>query len=198
MGTRGLNVIISENEVKVALYNQFDSYPGGQGANVLKFLQALKNREEFVKKVNKCSWIESDELKQLWVSAGADPESDFVSNAVSERFKELYPWLHRDCGADIYWHINSEENGLKTNNSLQFAADSLFCEWAYVVDFDNGFFEVYKGFNKSPLDKNERFSFLQKKPCEYYPVSLVKRYSLDDLPSKADFISYFDKDEYED
>lgn len=39
----------------------------------------------------------------------------------------------------------------------RFADDSLFCEWAYVLDMDNDTLEIYKGFNKKPLDASERF-----------------------------------------
>ena len=45
-------------------------------------------------------------------------------------------------------------------NTIDFAADSLFCEFVYVVDFDKNTYEIFEGFNKNFLDPNERFSFL--------------------------------------
>ena len=196
MGTRGLNVIVSEGEVKVALYNQWDSYPSGQGLTTLEFLRA-KLTKDFIRKVNGCSWMTPTASKALWVSVGADPNSDMVTWDVSEKFKEKFPWLHRDCGAKIYDLINESENGLQTQDNLEFACDSLFCEWAYVVDLDKNTFEVYKGFNTEPLPEGERFAFLNDK-CkgeEYYPVKFVKSYSLSNLPKNEEFLADLEPEE---
>lgn len=60
-------------------------------------------------------------------------------------------------GADVLKVIASAPNGVKLRNDYDFSRDSLFCEWAYVIDFDKNTFEVYQGFNEKPLDKSERF-----------------------------------------
>jgi hypothetical protein len=48
---------------------------------------------------------------------------------------------------------------------------------------------VYKGFNDKPLSKKERFfSLTEKDSNKYYPVKLVKKYKLDELPTKKAFL----------
>lgn len=196
MGTRGMNMIVVDGEFKCAQYNQFDSYTNGQGLTALKFLRDEMKFEQFKQKVLQSSWISEEEHKQLWIEAGAEPDSDMVDLDVSKKFKEKNLHLHRDCGANIYALIQNSANGLKLQNDIEFAADSLFCEWLYVVDMDKNTFEVYKGFNEKPLKKNERFHFLQKSG-QYYPVKLVKTYSLSSLPSDEDFKQDFAKKEDE-
>jgi hypothetical protein len=197
MGTRGLNVVVSGGQVKVANYNQWDSYPSGQGIDALTFLRE-EMKSDFKQKVDNCSWISEEEMKDLWKSVGHVSDDGWVSVEISKKFSEKYPWLHRDCGAQIYGFVQNSENGLKTRNSLDFAADSLFCEWAYVVDLDKKTFEVYKGFNKTPLTAEDRFFSLQKEGEDYCPVKMVKSYSLDNLPSDEDFIKECEpQEEYE-
>lgn len=191
MGTRGLNVIVSGGEVKVANYNQWDSYPGGQGLDALHFVRDQMT-PEFEVQVNKCSWISEEEMKELWKTVGEISDDGMVSVEVSKKFSEKYPWLHRDCGAQIYGYIHNAIDGLKTRNALSFAADSLFCEWAYVVDLDKAIFEVYEGFNKTPLTEEDRFFFLQKDGVEYFPVKLVKSFSMAELPTDDEFIKQCD------
>jgi hypothetical protein len=73
---------------------------------------------------------------------------------------------------------------------LEFAADSLFCEWAYVIDFDSNTFDVYKGFNTQPLKETDRFYFLEDKAeGNYHPVVIMASYCLDDLPTEKHFLA---------
>ena len=80
-------------------------------------------------------------------------------------------------------------------DNLDFAQDSLFCEWAYVVDLDAGVLEVYKGFQTEPHDHG-RFaqepthsgsrdsmneSAMSQGRTPYYPVALVRKVLLWDL-----------------
>lgn len=152
----------------------------------------------FREKVLACSWISEEEFQDLYVECGAERGAEWINMDVSNKFREKYLHLHRDCGADIYELIQKSENGLKLQNNIGFAKDSLFCEWGYVVDLDKNTFEVYSGFNKKPLTEGERFAFLNEK-CEeeYYPIKLVKSYSLNELPTEEQFIKDCDPPEEE-
>lgn len=202
MGTRNLQIVVQDGQVKVANYTQFDGYPGGQGLTALAFLRDSMKIEVFKQKVEQCSWMDQASYKAAWVTCGADPDSDMVGMDVADKFKANYLWLSRECGADIYNLIQASTNGLKVQNGVDFAADSLMCEWAYVVDLDKNTFEVYKGFNQTPLTPKDRFYFLSEKAHverrgnnQYYPVKIVKSYSLLELPSDDTFIEDFKEPE---
>lgn len=191
MGTRHLICVVTDKEYKIAQYGQFDGYPSGHGSEVLNFL--LKNKENllnsFKEKVKNCTVISPDEHKALWVECGADPESNFVTMDVSKRMEEKYLHLTREASSEILNIVNQTESGnLKVNKNLEFAGDSLFCEWGYVIDLDKETFEVYRGFNKEALNENERFYFLNDADEKYAPIKLLKEYSLHDLPSLEQFI----------
>lgn len=108
-----------------------------------------------------------------------------------KKFHEIYPFIDRDLGSEILKSINEcEDEVIYIRDDTKFAADSLFCEWAYVVDLDKRQLEVYQGFNHTPLTEQDRFFYLQKnkEDKEYYPIKLVKSFSLDKLPSGKDFL----------
>jgi hypothetical protein len=200
MGTRHLTCVVKGGEYKVAQYGQWDGYPSGQGSTILDFLH--KAPEGWERKIDGCTWIDGDELKAKWVECGADPDSDLVSFDVSSVFAEKYPELSRDTGARVLQLIADSDNGLKLENSLSFANDSLFCEYAYVVDLDKGTFEVYKGFNSNPLDAGERF-YSENPPrysydkTPYYPVKHKFTFQLSSLPSEAEFLATLEPEEVE-
>ena len=124
MGTRNLTVVVLDGEYKVAQYCQWDGYPSGQGATIAKFIEKEMDFKRFKKAVSNCSFLTEEELKKRWTDAGADG-SGWVGMDVSDSFKQTYPELHRDTGAEVLKMIQ-KRNGLKLHNAIEFAADSLF------------------------------------------------------------------------
>lgn len=171
MGTRNIIAVQYQGEYKIAQYGQWDGYPEGVGASVLNFLNAC-NIEEFKKAVSECEWatnIYIDEIEK------------------EEGWYKTHPELSRDTGGEILELILSGKRVLI--DSLEFVKDSLFCEWAYVVDLDSNTFEIYKGFNKNPLPEDARFYFGGSSDCGYYPVKVIKIYDIEHLPDLNIFIS---------
>lgn len=68
----------------------------------------------------------------------------------------------------------------------------MFCEYAYVIDFDKNTFEVYEGFNTTPLAETDRFyskELYEYANTQYYPVKLKASFDLSNLPDTDEFLS---------
>lgn len=192
MGTRHLIAVVKNNEYKVAQYGQWDGYPEGQGVRVLKFLQE-NDINHFAKQIDKCRFITDENFfKKAYEELGIVSNNGFITMEQSGIFNAKYPQLNRDMGAAILDYIMNHDDVI-LKNDITFADNSLFCEWCYVIDLDKNTFEVYEGFNKSPLSEYERF---YSNKCEngYYPVKHVISFSLNSLPSEEKFLSCFDEE----
>ena len=192
MGTRNLTAVYIDGEYKIAQYGQWDGYPEGQGLTALMFCRAIADKDaraEIAEKFRKCSWITQAEV---------DRRNAMITNGEVKNWGKEWPELHRDTGAEILAIVANSEKGLALKNDLSFAADSLFCEWAWVIDLDAGTFEGYRGFNETPLTEEERFYFLRdKEEGEYHGIKLAAKWSLDDLPTNDDFLDAFKEDDDE-
>lgn len=62
------------------------------------------------------------------------------------RYEDWYCLLRNTQGDLRHYHKGIEH----MIDSQEFLADSLFCEWAYIMNLDDQQFEVYRGFNKNP------------------------------------------------
>lgn len=181
MGTRALTVYKKNNEIKIAKYSQWDGYPSGLGADLLEAFKTL-GKETISNCVDRATFIDFD---------GTDKE--FIEKVnQTEDWPLVYPLLSRDTnGAAILKYLNDPDYGhYGMKNDLDFAADSLFCEWCYFIDFDSNVLEVYQGFNHEPLAEGERFYLKNDEGHKaaggemYYPVKLYMTYDLDNLPAE--------------
>lgn len=199
MGTRNLICVVLNGEYRIAQYCQWDGYPEGQGATVLDFLTNKMDRDRFESALKETKWITDEELTKLWKGFGADG-SGMVNLTVSNAFKEIHPQLDRDMGANVLEFIQESDYPIVLNDSIDFAKDGLFCEWAYVVDLDKNVLEVYSGFGKEKLPENSRFGNDMSEDG-YSTIGLVKTYDLIDLPDEETFVAELtpsDEDEDED
>lgn len=189
MGTRNLICVIQGNEFKVSKYNQWDGYPEGVGADICEWITDEYDSDRFKAGLKNCYEIDEDALKQLWVDAGMEPDNTdgFVDMSVSEKFAKSNPQLGRDMSTPILDLIMHSDGPLPFKNDLDFANDSLFCEWLYVLNIDTETLEVYTGFNRTEVTEG-RFTG-PVNDDGYAPVRLVAEFDFYDLPEKADFVA---------
>lgn len=152
MGTRNLTAVYLDGQYKVAQYGQWDGYPEGQGITALTFLRDKMDLELFKEALRNSSYIPSEELTALWKQYGAD-ENGWITMEDSDRMMEDHPEFSRNTGAGILEMIQNHSEGMKLQDSINFAADGLFCEWAWVIDLDAGTFEGYCGFGQTLLPR---------------------------------------------
>lgn len=176
MGTRHLTVVQFEGAYRVAQYGQWDGYPEGQGATVLEFLQSW-DRPTFEAKLRASTFLTDADLESI--------NAEIKSLSPGVQWQSKWPALTRDTGAKVLRLIHDSEPGIRLRNSIGFAGDSLFCEFAYVLDLDANTLEVYRGFRKEPLPECERFKDMPNPETSdgYYPICLAAKYPISDLPT---------------
>jgi hypothetical protein len=69
---------------------------------------------------------------------------------------------------------------------LDFASDSLMCEWVYVVDLDGGVFEIYEADRKGDPERVTDRGRLAE--AEVRGQLLTARFKFADLPDEAEFM----------
>lgn len=199
MGTRNLTMVIHKEETKIAQYGQWDGYPRGNGLVILTFLRNKKRVEKLTNKLKDVRFATAEDDKKVdkfLKSIGSNDGWMNVDQAV--KYNKKYPYVSRDIGAGILELIaNSKDKEIVLTDSTDFAGNSLFCEWAYVIDLDNRKLEVYEGFNREPLAEDERFAKVPKDEGEFTQVRLVKKYDLDKLPTNKEFVKELEKNDEE-
>lgn len=183
MSTRNLTMVILDGKYKVSQYGQYDGYPSHTGLNILKFLR-LVNLDKFKEKLTKLEYLVSDEEYDIYVKRYNKDKIEFPIG------------LNRTLGYKVLEHINDDTIELIILD-LEFASYSLHCEYGYVIDLDNNQFEIYYGFNQTPLNENDRFFSLQTETHEFYPIKKVLSYDLNNLPSDKNFLEECEKIENE-
>lgn len=189
-------MVIKDSKPVVAQYGQWDGYPSGQGSVILNFLRNT-DMDKFNKQLNRVRFInpkKEKEIKSFLKSIGC--KDSWMNMDQSAQYKQKYPLLSRDNGGAILEMITNSKgkNLLWVSNNSEFAGNSLFCEWAYVIDLDKGTFGVYKGFNQSPLTEKDRFFYLQDETKSgYYPVKKLTSFSLKKLPTVERFVEKCNK-----
>ncbi len=161
MGTRNLTKVIYKQKTKIAQYGQWDGYPEGQGAKVLRFLKK-NDMETFKKRLDNVKFLSSEELEDKLKSI--DITTEWIDINQDEDLEQHFPEIHRDTAAEIL-QLVYDGKATELKNDESFLEDGLFCEWAYVID----------------LDQNKLYVMADGN-------NIVGTFSIDNLPEEKQFV----------
>ena len=190
MGTHGCYGF-RKNGMDKLTYNHFDSYPDELGRTMVEFCKAT-------------SIPELNEIfdKLILVDESAKPTAEQIKECkqyydgnVSRKTVEDWYCLLRNAQGDL----DAYKNGLKYMiDNCGFIKDSLWCEYAYIINLDTEELEFWVGDQDKP-DIYNRYGV--ERDGNYYPCKMVASYPLATISlneySVQDFVDYMNKAEKE-
>lgn len=146
MGTRGLIGFKVDGKYS-GYYNQYDSYPEGMGFDIVEFIKnrllTKDNVDTMKRMVSNLEVVDSNDDPTLEdLSFYAEFHDKHVSNG-----KDWYSLLRKLQGSkclDAIFDCKLRH----MFDDIEFIKDSLFCEYAYFLNFDNNTLDIYDGFQK--------------------------------------------------
>ena len=175
MGTRGLYGF-RKNGIDKTTYNHFDSYPDWLGRNVIEFcknhsVHEMNNIFDKIIMVDRDNTPTEEQINEC-IKNGC---SDF---SVSTGQKTDWYCLLRNCQGDLECLARAENHAYMEDNR-NFIKDSLFCEYAYIINLDDEVLEFYEGFQKHPQNDNRYGT--EPNDDGYYPCKLSLIFSLNEI-----------------
>ena len=189
MGTRGAFGFRVDGKDKV-MYNHWDSYPSGLGQKVVDFIKETTD-DELKKIANNIVLVDEDKTPttaQKKAVRDFEKTNDTVVSDISVSTRTLDDWycLLRNAQGEFEMYKKGLEYMISAEDFLQ---DSLFCEYAYIINVDSGMLEVYFGFNKDPEAKGRYAEFKSKGYNDgYCGVALIKEIPFETVRKEGDSI----------
>ena len=144
MGTRGAIGFIVNGEEKVS-YNHMDSYPSYLGKELLKDLTTISDLNILHENVRRISMVDASDVPELSPEEIANLK-EFTNTSVGQG-DDWYSILRESQGS-IQPYCRQENPLRYMNDAKGFLYDSLFCEYAYIINLDTNMVEFYRGFNE--------------------------------------------------
>ncbi len=176
MGTRG-SYGFRKNGVDKLTYNHWDSYPDYLGRKVVEF--CMNHSVEEMKKIFDIIYMvdESDIPTEKQIKECID--NGFSDFSVSSGKSTDWYCLLRNCQGDLECLANIKPNSYAYMiNNNDFITDSLFCEYAYIINLDDEVLEFYEGFQKEPQVGNR---YGNEEIRGYYPCKLTLTIPLSEI-----------------
>jgi hypothetical protein len=189
MGTRGAAGFRIDGEDKVT-YNHWDSYPSSLGNEVAKFLKKFSDVEA-LKEIAKNIVLVDDETIPTDEQISQAKELGLFNGMVGKQQDTDWYCLLRNSQGDLSVY----EKYKYMIDSHDFLKDSLFCEWAYIINLDTECLEIYKGFNKDRNARGRYAALYTKDTAEYFGVALYKTIHLKNFFGKDVDLTYIEKED---
>ena len=178
MSTRGLYGI-RKNGVDKCTYNHSDSYPSWLGKKVLEFC-ATNSVERLSRLFDNIEMVTEDgtpteEQIEICKKAG------YVNLNVSNQSESDWYCLLRNLQGNFkaYTECIEKNSRVFMTKGDGFIKDSLFCEYAYIINIDDEVLEYYEGFQEEPQIDN-RYGTTPDSDG-YYPCKLVFTIPLEEI-----------------
>ena len=203
MGTRGLYGI-RKNGIDKATYNHWDSYPDWLGREVISFCKynSIENLDKFFNLIELVDENSTPTKEQVEYCTSLGLEDTDLHN------RDLYDWyclIHNLQGNfNLYQKLIDNHNLIYMTDYITFIEDSLFCEYAYIINLDDNVLEFYKGFQHEPQNGNRygtESTYEGHDGTKYYPCKLIKTFplgELDDVDAIVEAMDIAAENEYED
>ena len=198
MSSSGMIAIVQGGEFRLAQHCQYDSTLRGHGHAILGFLQAC-DIERFRKICERLVPVTEDGVRELDRKMGLDPDRGSTTEADYDLWMRRFPETHFATGSQILYMLYYQRTR-RASVTPRFAGDGLFCEWAFVIDFDRNSYDLYvggvtwaikRGYNHGP------FTYLRPAKCPdvitaeppdyrlreaFVPVHFVVGFTFHELP----------------
>ncbi|WNM70218.1 hypothetical protein [Myxococcus phage Mx1] len=187
MGTRGAFGFRIGTVDKV-MYNHFDSYPSGLGLEVAESLEKIVKGKRVLDMKAAASTLklvtEEDDPVAVFSAEEMERLGKYADGSVSTG-TDMYSFLRKLQGGELESILFDAKTLI---DGETFLLDSLFCEWAYIVNLETDKLEIYKGFNQ---DQNAPGRYANSRSIryppdrKYYGVALIKELDIDENIKEA-------------
>lgn len=185
MSTNGAIGVIVDGKLKVS-YNHSDSYPDYLGEQIVDFCNHISKENGWVKFKDLCKNV------KLVKETSQPTEEDiqkysryFNGNLSRETPKDWYCLLREVQGVQYLKEIYDENLDVILDGK-RFLKDSLFCEYAYILNLDTQEILFFDGGNTYFQKDNPLNEYFDEPYQEYETYQLIKcvgKFPFNDIPS---------------
>lgn len=181
MGTRGA-IGFKLDQKEVIFYNHFDSYPDYLGNKMVEYVRSVSDWNEIREQVLDFQPVNREDIPTQEQIDKAYALGTVNLNVSGQTENDFY-CLTRNAQGDLALQLVLGFG----DTDPEFLLDSLFCEYAYIINLDTMEIEFYEGFNQD-FDAEGRYAAkATREPAYpgasvYAGVKLVGEAPLDNIP----------------